>query len=187
MVKVIAHFPREYLKATHCLAWAERSEVADRPVESPVRCAELVATQPQSTANVDGHVQVMSLGLDEAGARADRKLEEFRGSLRDERGAKDSLRDFDETLPANGKWLVLLGAAGLQVGPGAKGVCTLNEGSNRQLRGRILGLLLTHQSLTTTKIIDFLNEDSRRVAKIMESLRCEGFIQGNDGNYTISK
>jgi len=61
------------------------------------------------------------------------------------------------------------------------------EGSDRQLRGRILELLLTHRSLTVMKIMDFLNEDHRRVARIMDSLQREGFIQGNDHGYTISE
>jgi A/G-specific adenine glycosylase len=61
------------------------------------------------------------------------------------------------------------------------------EGSDRQLRGRILELLLTHRILTATKIMDFLNEDHRRIARIMDSLQREGFIQGNEHSYTISK
>ena len=61
------------------------------------------------------------------------------------------------------------------------------EGSDRQLRGRILELLLTHRSLTATKIMDFLNEDHIRVSRIMDSLQHEGFIQVKGSTYTISR
>ncbi len=60
------------------------------------------------------------------------------------------------------------------------------EGSDRQLRGRILELLLTHHSLTTRQITSSLRECPERVTIIIASLEQEGFIQGNGQIYTIS-
>jgi A/G-specific adenine glycosylase len=61
------------------------------------------------------------------------------------------------------------------------------KGSDRQLRGRILELLLANRSQTTKQIANSLREDTGRVAKIITSLEWEGFIQRNGQTYTISQ
>jgi A/G-specific adenine glycosylase len=60
------------------------------------------------------------------------------------------------------------------------------EGSNRQLRGRILELLLNNSCLTSEQLTASLREDPVRVAKIIAGLECEGFIVKDGQNYRIS-
>ena len=61
------------------------------------------------------------------------------------------------------------------------------EGSDRQLRGRILELLLSYQKLTLQQIIESLLEEPERAAAIIRNLENEGFISRDGQTYTISE
>ena len=60
------------------------------------------------------------------------------------------------------------------------------KGSNRQLRGRILALLLNRPRLTTAQIIASLQVDTAKVSEIISTLEHEGFIHRNGLTYNIS-
>jgi A/G-specific adenine glycosylase len=60
------------------------------------------------------------------------------------------------------------------------------EGSYRQLRGRILGLLLNRPDLTAPQITASLQADTEKVMKIINILEREGFIHRNGQIYRIS-
>jgi A/G-specific adenine glycosylase len=60
------------------------------------------------------------------------------------------------------------------------------KGSNRQLRGRVLALLLNLPGLTTSEITSHLQADSEKVMKILTILDREGFIHQDGQTYTIS-
>jgi A/G-specific adenine glycosylase len=62
------------------------------------------------------------------------------------------------------------------------------EGSERQLRGRILALLLEHPVLSEVEITDALSGDGdpARVTKAVATLVREGFVSNNGSRYTIT-
>ncbi|UCE98371.1 MAG: A/G-specific adenine glycosylase [Dehalococcoidia bacterium] len=51
------------------------------------------------------------------------------------------------------------------------------RGSNREIRGQIVQLLLTHDSVTTRELVKFLNQNSERVRQILVQLQNEGLIE----------
>ncbi len=54
------------------------------------------------------------------------------------------------------------------------------RGSNREIRGRILRVLLTHESITTQELVKLLNQNSERVRQILAQLQKEGLIEAAD-------
>jgi len=60
------------------------------------------------------------------------------------------------------------------------------ENSNRQVRGKILKVLVEGQSLTADRIIKVTGMDAARVTKNLEQLRCEGFIVRKRDRYLIA-
>jgi len=60
------------------------------------------------------------------------------------------------------------------------------EGSDRQLRGRILGLLLERPLLTEHEICGAMSENISRVSKIVADLTREGFIIQRGSRYRIA-
>jgi len=54
------------------------------------------------------------------------------------------------------------------------------RGSNREIRGRILRLLLTHESITTREVVELLNQNSERVRQILVQFQKEGLIETAD-------
>jgi A/G-specific adenine glycosylase len=55
-------------------------------------------------------------------------------------------------------------------------------GSNRQLRGAILKILINEKKITLEKIVRSFDEDADHILKILSSLESEGFIQ-KSGKY----
>jgi A/G-specific adenine glycosylase len=60
------------------------------------------------------------------------------------------------------------------------------EGSDRQLRGRILALLLESPPLTERDVLDRVSEDAVRVSRIVADLIREGFIVQRGNRFRIS-
>jgi A/G-specific adenine glycosylase len=60
------------------------------------------------------------------------------------------------------------------------------EGSDRQLRGRVLELLLEKPPLTEQEIVDLMSEDGARVSRIVADLHREGFIAQCGNRFRIS-
>ena len=52
--------------------------------------------------------------------------------------------------------------------------------SNREIRGQIVQLLLTRDSITTRELVKFLNQNSERVRQILVQLQNEGLIETAD-------
>lgn len=61
------------------------------------------------------------------------------------------------------------------------------EGSNRQLRGGILKILLDKDHLTKEDIVLLTNFEKDRVYPVLEELQAEGFVNENNGMYTVTK
>ena len=61
------------------------------------------------------------------------------------------------------------------------------EGSNRQVRGKVLKELIRHPSLTEKEIMAFVSRDAEVVKKILEQMKTEGFILEEKGVYKIAK
>jgi A/G-specific adenine glycosylase len=61
------------------------------------------------------------------------------------------------------------------------------EGSDREIRGSILKLLLKEFSLEDEEIFGYIAEDPYRVRKILGDLEREGFIKNNNNHFTLSK
>ena len=59
------------------------------------------------------------------------------------------------------------------------------EGSDRQVRGNILKLLLEESSLSSTAITRVLDQPSARIDKILKGLEKEGFLERKKKNYTL--
>lgn len=59
------------------------------------------------------------------------------------------------------------------------------EGSNRQVRGGILKILLEKEKLTKEDIVVLTNFERERVYPVLEELQNEGFINEKKGIYTI--
>jgi A/G-specific adenine glycosylase len=59
------------------------------------------------------------------------------------------------------------------------------EGSDRQLRGKILRLLLQESPLPVNKLLQQVSTQNSRALKIFNRLEAEGFIEKNDDNYSI--
>jgi len=60
------------------------------------------------------------------------------------------------------------------------------KGSNRELRGKILKLLIERKLLTEVEILKYLNIEAKRVGFILTQLAQEGFINRNDDGYCIA-
>lgn len=54
------------------------------------------------------------------------------------------------------------------------------EGSDRQIRGKILQLLLDHRTVAQDQVALLLEKDQQRVAKILHDLVSEGFVMSNN-------
>ncbi|MFX1444266.1 MAG: A/G-specific adenine glycosylase [Promethearchaeota archaeon] len=54
------------------------------------------------------------------------------------------------------------------------------KGSDREVRGKILKLILNHKSYSTSKLIKKLEINQNKLTKILVQLQQEGFIQIND-------
>jgi A/G-specific adenine glycosylase len=61
------------------------------------------------------------------------------------------------------------------------------EGSNRQIRGAILRLLLEHDRLSAQQIADLLKKDLDRVEIIIQALIKDNFVIKNDNDISLSK
>jgi len=59
------------------------------------------------------------------------------------------------------------------------------EGSNRQLRGRIVRLLTERSALPLLDIVALVGEDRERVERNLTCLRKEGFLAESDGRFSI--
>jgi len=51
------------------------------------------------------------------------------------------------------------------------------QGSNREIRGQIVRLLLTRESITTQELLELLNQNSERVRQILVQFQKEGLIE----------
>ena len=60
------------------------------------------------------------------------------------------------------------------------------EGSDRQIRGAILKMLVAHGTLSRTAIVRELNEDRERVGAILAALENEGFIRTTKKGLTLA-
>jgi A/G-specific adenine glycosylase len=58
------------------------------------------------------------------------------------------------------------------------------EGSDRQVRGRLLALILAEGSVTETEAAARTGEEPERVRRILAGLAREGFVAESDGTYT---
>jgi len=61
------------------------------------------------------------------------------------------------------------------------------KGSNRQLRGELLRILLNDKEIPLLKLSVDLHEDTKRLDKIATSLAQDGFITFSDGNLTLKE
>ncbi len=61
------------------------------------------------------------------------------------------------------------------------------EGSDRQVRGTILKMLISDRSLSEQDFIHTIPREAPKVKKILSSLEQEGFIRYNKGYYYLSK
>lgn len=61
------------------------------------------------------------------------------------------------------------------------------DGSNRQVRGGILKILLDKDYLTKEDIVLLTNFEKDRVYPVLEELQAEGFVNEKKGMYTITK
>jgi A/G-specific adenine glycosylase len=59
------------------------------------------------------------------------------------------------------------------------------EGSDRQIRGAILKILIAHPNISEYDLISILGKEPRRVTSIIEQLYQEGFIEKADGRLII--
>lgn len=59
------------------------------------------------------------------------------------------------------------------------------EGSDRQIRGRILKILINEKKLQKDKIAEEIGRNSKRVYKQLTKLVTEGFIIVHNGDYTV--
>lgn len=59
------------------------------------------------------------------------------------------------------------------------------EGSERQIRGRILKMLVSEKKLRKNKIAEEIGKNSKRVNKQLAKLVTEGFIAVHNDNYTV--
>ncbi|MFX0026763.1 MAG: A/G-specific adenine glycosylase [Candidatus Hermodarchaeota archaeon] len=60
------------------------------------------------------------------------------------------------------------------------------KGSNREIRGEILKMLLEEKALEEIEIIQKIDKNPERVKKILNTMSKEGFIKKINQNYTIS-
>ena len=60
------------------------------------------------------------------------------------------------------------------------------KGSNRQVRGMVLGTLLGKEGASESRLAEELDIGRGRVRKVLDQLRKEGFIKERQGRYTIS-
>ena len=60
------------------------------------------------------------------------------------------------------------------------------KGSNREIRGKVLKLLIERKLLTESEILRNLNIESKKVGFILNQLTREGFIDGNKDGYFIA-
>ena len=58
------------------------------------------------------------------------------------------------------------------------------EGSDRQVRGKILALVLEEGAVTEDEVVTRVSEDAERVRRILGDLEKEGFIAESEGRYT---
>ena len=60
------------------------------------------------------------------------------------------------------------------------------KGSNRELRGKVLKLLVDRKLLTVAEILKYLNSEPKKVELILNQLAEEGFILSNEDGYFIA-
>ena len=60
------------------------------------------------------------------------------------------------------------------------------KGSNRELRGKVLKLLVDRKLLTVAEILKYLNSEPKKVELILNQLAQEGFINCNEDGYFIA-
>ena len=58
-------------------------------------------------------------------------------------------------------------------------------GSNRQLRGRVLKLLLGRPGVTARALARELCADAERLRKVLDEMKAEGFVEGTRGRYRV--
>ena len=63
----------------------------------------------------------------------------------------------------------------------------LNKGSNREVRGKILRLLLKNKVLAESELSNYFPDTSVDVLKILKDLIKEGFLKKENNNYTLTK
>jgi A/G-specific adenine glycosylase len=51
------------------------------------------------------------------------------------------------------------------------------EGSNRQLRGKIISLIVSHSGITETDLMQQLNVDPQLISSNLQKLEAEGFLK----------
>lgn len=61
------------------------------------------------------------------------------------------------------------------------------KGSNREIRGKILKLLMKRKSLNELEVIENLKSEPNKVKGILQTLVKEGFLEEKDSNYSLSK
>ena len=59
------------------------------------------------------------------------------------------------------------------------------EGSDRQIRGKILGVLLEHKKISQKKLCTVLGEENQRYRKILKALKKEGFLDIKKKSITL--
>ncbi len=59
------------------------------------------------------------------------------------------------------------------------------EGSDRQIRGRIVKILTEHGGMTHNQLIKTLDKDKDRVVKILQQLCQEGLVQESKNGFGI--
>jgi DNA-binding MarR family transcriptional regulator len=60
------------------------------------------------------------------------------------------------------------------------------EGSNRQLRGKIVSLIVAHSGITETDLARRLNVDPQLISSNLQKLEAEGFLKRHQTKFFIA-
>lgn len=60
------------------------------------------------------------------------------------------------------------------------------KGSNREIRGKVLKVILKEKTIKETELFKIVNRDPHKIRDILTALKNEGFIKKEDQNYLIS-